>query len=176
MEESHLCQWIALVFYWSRKKGTEVLQSMCSSGGPRLRRKATASNLPRGKKQADETFQADEAFQADETKQENDRVEVAGECTRDAGDRRRAAARPAKRRRPRTTAQRWSAALASQDRVGCLLLNPDRRIRIRWLPRARGWTVNEIPSTPGRCECRPPPPAVSRERASEPSKHRRCCR
>ena len=72
-------------------------------------------------------------------------------CARDAADRRRAAARPAKRR--------WSAALASRHGVGCLLLNPDRRIRIRWLPRARGWTVNEIPSTPGRCECWPPPPA-----------------
>ena len=51
-------------------------------------------------------------------------------CVRDAADRRSAAARPAK--------WRWSAALPSQDLVGRLLLNTDRRILIQWLSRARG--------------------------------------
>jgi hypothetical protein len=47
-------------------------------------------------------------------------------------------------------------------RVGRLLLNTGRRIRIKRTPSTRGWTVNEIPSTPGRCN-------GGREPASEPT-------
>ena len=114
-----------------------------------IEKKATASNLPHGKKQADETLQAGPPVRAH----------------------RRAAAWPEKRRcRPQRTVRRWCSAPASHHHVVGFLLNPGRRMRIGWPSRTQGWTVNEILTTLGRW---PTAASATRGRAGSPGAGKR---
>ena len=130
------------------RKGTEVLRNMCSSGGPRSRRKQ--SPPPRGKKQQDETFHADGT------------VAGAFTCSPEGGG---------AGRRGRCGAGALRSLRINRVLVSRLILAVGYGSDGRRAP--RGWTVNEIPSTPGRCQRRPAPPTGepgARELASEAGK------